>query len=168
MALFGGLILSAVGVAALLAMRRLRRPVEKLLPERFRPYYARFEHGVLGSIGPRLPLLVALSAAGWALESATLYLTAAVGTPVPVAGALLVALAASLLSTIPFTPGGLGFTEAGMVLMLGWLGLDTPTAAAVTLLFRIINYWSIIVFGSLLYVASGLTGGRTSPAKGKD
>jgi uncharacterized membrane protein YbhN (UPF0104 family) len=33
-----------------------------------------------------------------------------------------------------------------------WLGLDLPTATAVTLLFRIINYWSIVVFGSFLYL----------------
>lgn len=76
------------------------------------------------------------------------------GAPVPVAGALVVALAASLLSTVPVTPAGLGFTEAGMVIMLQWLGLDLPTATAVTFLFRVINYWSIIVFGSLLYLFS--------------
>jgi hypothetical protein len=39
-----------------------------------------------------------------------------------------------------------------MVVMLGWLGLDAPTASAVTLLFRVINYWSIVAFGLVLYV----------------
>jgi hypothetical protein len=39
-----------------------------------------------------------------------------------------------------------------MVFMLGWLGLDVATATAVTLLFRLINYWSIVVFGLLLYI----------------
>ncbi|MCA1729281.1 MAG: flippase-like domain-containing protein [Actinobacteria bacterium] len=61
-------------------------------------------------------------------------------------------LAASLLTAMPITPSGLGLTETGMVLMLGWLGLDLSTAGAVTLLFRVINYWSIVVFGFLLYV----------------
>jgi uncharacterized membrane protein YbhN (UPF0104 family) len=40
-----------------------------------------------------------------------------------------------------------------MVLMLGWLGLDLQSATAVTLLFRLINYWSIVVLGFLLYVS---------------
>jgi uncharacterized membrane protein YbhN (UPF0104 family) len=39
-----------------------------------------------------------------------------------------------------------------MVLMLGWLGLDIATATAATLLFRIINYWSIVAFGFVIYV----------------
>ena len=34
-----------------------------------------------------------------------------------------------------------------MVLMLQWLGLDTSSAAVVALLFRVINYWSIVVLG---------------------
>ena len=85
----------------------------------------------------------------------TLYTTAAaVGTRVSIAGALVVALVGSLLTTVPFTPAGLGFTEAGLVLLLGWLGVDVPTASAVTLLFRLINYWSIVVFGFILYVFS--------------
>ena len=79
----------------------------------------------------------------------------------PVAGALVVALAASLLSTVPIAPAGLGFTEAGMVVLLGWLGLDLSAATAVTLLFRIINYWSIVALGFVLYV-SLRNGGRSA------
>ena len=153
-ALAAGIILSAVGVIGLLAMRRFRWAFEPILPKRLHAHYSRLEHGVIDSFR-RLPLLVALSAAGWVLEGAALYgVAAAVGAPVSVAGALVVALAASLLTAVPFTPAGLGFTEAGMLVMLGWLGVDIPTATAVTLLFRIINYWSIVIFGFLLYASS--------------
>jgi glycosyltransferase 2 family protein len=151
-ALAAGLIISAVGVVGLLAMRRFRWAFERILPKRLHAHYSRLEHGVIDSFR-RLPLLVALSAAGWVLEGAALYgVAAAVDAPVSVAGALVVALAASLLTAVPFTPAGLGFAEAGMVFMLGWLGLDVSAATAVTLLFRTINYWSIVVFGFLLYV----------------
>ena len=153
-ALAAGLVLSVVGVVGMLALRRFRRAFERVLPKRLHAHYARLEHGVIDSFR-RLPLLVAYSAVGWVIEGMTLYLVAAaVGVPVSVAGALVVALAASLLTTVPITPSGLGFTEAGMLVMLGWLGLDAPTASAVTLLFRLINYWSIVVFGFLLYVLS--------------
>jgi uncharacterized protein (TIRG00374 family) len=167
-ALVAGLIFSGIGVVGLLSMRRFREvirgAVERVLPKRAHVYYARLEHGIVDSFR-RLPALVAYSVIGWLLEGTTLYLTAAaVGAPVPVASALVVALAASLLTTVPFTPGGLGFTEAGMVLLLGWLGLDTSTASAVTLLFRVINYWSIVVLGFVLYVFSRngnrIAGGR--------
>src|SRR5215212_1460858 len=150
--LAAGLILSVVGIVGLLAMRRFRRAFERILPERLHAFYARLEHGAVDSFC-RLPLLVALSALGWVLEGAALYaVVAAAGGPVSIAGALVVALAASLLTAVPITPAGLGFTEVGMVVMLGWLGVDITTATGITLLFRLINYWSIVVLGFVLYV----------------
>jgi uncharacterized protein (TIRG00374 family) len=152
-ALAAGLILSVVGAVGLLGMRRFRWAFERVLPKRFHTHYSRLEHGVIDSFRAKLPLLVALSVAGWLLEGAALYgVAAAVGAPVAVAGALVVALGASLLTVVPVTPAGLGFAEAGTIVMLGWLGLDVPTATAVTLLFRLINYWSIVALGFLLYV----------------
>src|ERR671917_2052443 len=160
-ALAAGLIISAIGVVGLLAMRHFRWAFERILPKRLHAHYSRLEHGVIDSFR-RLPLLVALSAAGWLLEGAALYgVAAAVDAPVSVAGALVVALAASLLTAVPFTPAGLGFAEAGMVFMLGWLGVGAATATAVTPLFRTIHYWSIVVFGFVLYVF-GRDGNRST------
>src|SRR5215203_864872 len=82
-ALAAGLILSVVGIVGLLSMRRFRWAFERILPKRFRAHYSRLEHGVISSFRGRLPLLVALSVAGWVLEGAALYVTAsAVGAPV--------------------------------------------------------------------------------------
>jgi glycosyltransferase 2 family protein len=154
-ALVAGLILSGTGIVGLLAVRRFRWAFELILPKRLHTYYFRLEHGVIDSFRSRLPLLVAYSVTGWAMEGMTLYaVAAAVGAPVLVAGALVVALAASLLTVVPITPSELGFTEAGMLVMLQWLGLDISTASAVTFLFRVINYWSIIVLGFVLYFSS--------------
>ncbi|MCA1740359.1 MAG: flippase-like domain-containing protein [Actinobacteria bacterium] len=153
-ALAAGLILTVIGVLGLLSMRRLRGAVERVLPKRLHVHYARLEHGVLGSFR-RLPRLVVYSAIGWVIEGATLYtIAAALDTPVSVADALVVALAAALLTTVPITPAGLGFTEGGMIIMLQWLGLDAYTASAITLLFRVINYWSIVILGFVIYVLS--------------
>ena len=155
-----GVIASVLGILGLLSVRRFRRTLDQLVPERFRAYYTSLEHGLVDSFH-HLPPLVVYSVIGWLLEGTTLYLTAAaVGTPVSVAGALVVALLGSLLTTVPFTPGGLGFTEAGLVLLLGWLGLDASTAGAVTLLFRLINYWSIVVLGFALYIFHGVARAR--------
>src|ERR687885_264577 len=108
-------------------MQRSRWLFGQILPKRLHTYYFRLEHGLVGSFR-RIPLLVTYSAIGWILEGTTLYATAAaVGSPISVAAALVTALAASLLTTMPITPSGLGFTEAGLVVMLGWLGLDVPT-----------------------------------------
>ncbi len=163
------LILSAVGVAGLLGIRRLRWLTEKVLPKGLHAYYGRFEHGTIASFRRGVPLLVAYSTVAWAIEGLTLYLTAAaVGVQVSVSGTLLVALIASLLTTVPFTPAGLGFTEAGTAFMLQWLGLDTNSAVAVALLFRVINYWSIVALGFALCIFNGAAGAQAVTDQGKE
>jgi glycosyltransferase 2 family protein len=153
-ALIGGLVLAGVGLLGLASLRRLRPIFERLLPARLYAIYRGVESGVTGSFR-RIPLLTGYSVIGWIIEASTLYLTAvALDAPLSPVGALVVALVASLLTTIPFTPAGLGVTEAGMVLVLTRLGLDPNAAGAVALLNRVINYWSIVVFGALLYVFS--------------
>jgi uncharacterized protein (TIRG00374 family) len=153
-ALIGGVALAAIGLLGLASLPRLRPLIERLLPERLFRHYSGVESGLVGSLR-RLPQLTGYSVAGWLIEGATLYLTAtALGARLSIVGAIVVALVASLLTTIPFTPAGLGFTEAGMVLILKQLGLDDTTAGAIALLNRVINYWSIVVFGAILYIFS--------------
>lgn len=65
---------------------------------------------------------------------------------------LLAFVTASLLSRIPFTPGGLGFVEAGLTGTLVLAGLSTGDAVLATLAYRLISYWLPIPFGALAYV----------------
>ena len=153
-ALIGGVGLATIGLLVLASLRRLRPLIERILPERLFRHYDGVESGIVGSLR-RLPGLTGYSVAGWIIEGLTLYLIAtALGASISVASAIVVALVASLLTTIPFTPSGLGFTEAGTILILKQLGLDDPTAGAVALLNRVINYWTIVVFGAILYLFS--------------
>jgi hypothetical protein len=57
---------------------------------------------------------------------------------------------------VPATPGGLGLVEGGIigVLSSALFAVAAPVAVAVALLDRVINYWSIIVFGFVLYLVS--------------
>lgn len=153
-ALIGGIVVSIVGFVGLASLKRLRPFVQRFLPERIFGFYSNIETGVTGSFR-RVPYLIVLSVIGWVIEGSTLYLTAAaVNVPLSVAGAIMAALASSLLSTIPFSPAGLGFTESGTVLLLTSYGMETTPAAAVVLLSRVINYWSIIGLGAIIYVFS--------------
>ena len=61
-------------------------------------------------------------------------------------------LAGSLLSTIPFTPAGLGAVEGASVAILSAFGVATGLAGAVAVVDRVINYWSNIPLGGLLYL----------------
>ncbi len=60
--------------------------------------------------------------------------------------------AAELLALIPFTPGGLGFVEAGLVGTLTLAGVAGPRALAATLLYRLVAYWTPIPAGGVAYL----------------
>jgi hypothetical protein len=47
---------------------------------------------------------------------------------------------AELLAQVPFTPGGLGFVEAGLVGTLSLAGVPGASALAATLLYRQVSY----------------------------
>ena len=59
---------------------------------------------------------------------------------------------AELLALIPFTPGGLGFVEAGLVGTLTLAGVHASDAVTATLLYRIVAYWLPIPAGGVAYV----------------
>jgi uncharacterized protein (TIRG00374 family) len=101
----------------------------------------------------RLRLLVAYSAAGWLIEGATLWLLgAAIGLDLSGSAALVAGLVASLLSVEPLTPGGLGVTEPGIVLVLTSLGVGAAGASAIALLNRLVNYASLAVAAAAVAV----------------
>ena len=65
---------------------------------------------------------------------------------------LLAYTSAELLALVPFTPGGLGFVEAGLVGTLKLAGVPGPQALAATLLYRLVAYWLPIPAGGVAYL----------------
>ncbi|MDH4277655.1 MAG: flippase-like domain-containing protein [Acidimicrobiia bacterium] len=65
---------------------------------------------------------------------------------------ILAFVTASLLSRVPFTPGGLGFVEAGLTGTLTLAGLSPGDAVLATLAYRLVSYWLPIPVGALAYV----------------
>jgi len=65
---------------------------------------------------------------------------------------LLAYTAAELLALLPFTPGGLGFVEAGLVGTLRLAGVPAGDALAATLLYRLASYWLPIPAGGVAYL----------------
>jgi uncharacterized protein (TIRG00374 family) len=142
------------------ALVRLPLPGKARLLE----FYERFEEGVF-SISPRqVPALAVITALIWATEAMRLLLVIEAlnfrDVHLGVSGAFFVALAASLLTAIPFTPAGLGIVELGVVGILTVIyGVDATNATAITLVDRAISVLSIIVLGSFAYVFSAKTKG---------
>jgi glycosyltransferase 2 family protein len=130
--------------------------------QRVLEYYDRFEEGVF-AVGKRhVPWLAFITALIWATEAMRLLLVIqALGftdVHLGISGAFFVALAASLLTAIPFTPAGLGVVEVGVVGILTIIyGVGIGDAAAITVVDRTISVLSIIVLGSIVYLLSAKT-----------
>jgi len=154
-----GLLLVVVIVVGLAAMRYLSPFIRRLVPRRLERVYGLFEEGTLGSLRPgSLPLLFGLTTIIWSLESLRLFfvIEAMGGLRLGLPAIMFVALTSSLLTTVPATPGGLGLVEGGIigVLISPLFAVPKVIAGAAALLDRLINFWSLIVFGFILFLLS--------------
>ncbi len=151
--LVAAVLLVALLVTLLLAMRRYGQKIARLVPSRFRGAYENFQRGTLASFNARgLPLQLGLGIAGWSLEMLRFYFVAdGLGIDISFGVIMFAALANAMLSTIP-TPGGFGFVEGGLPGLLILMGLDDTSAVGLTIVDRTISWLSVIVFGGLLFL----------------
>ena len=100
--------------------------------------------------------LWALTLLVWFFEAGRLLLVlGALGLELPASGVVFVAVASSLLTTVPLTPAGFGFVEIAMVYLLTvGFGLAQHDAVAVAVLDRAVSVFSLIVVGGIVYVRS--------------
>ncbi len=166
-----GLVVVAALAIGLYTVRNFgQRIVDRLpLPARIVEFYQRFEEGVFSIEARQVPLLALVTALIWATEAMRLYfviLALGFGLSIGASGAFFVALIASLLTAIPFTPAGLGAVEFAIVGILTSLyGATQDQALAIAVVDRSISVLSVILFGSIAYVLSSKTRGRGGAAK---
>lgn len=152
--------LVVVIVVVLLSLRWFEPIVQRYIPERFQKRYVQFSGTALQSFNPQiLPSLIGLTLTIWLLEGCRLYFVIvsmhSLGLTLPLPLVIFVSLASSLLTVVPFTPAGLGLVEGAVTAVLvTMVQVTRHVALAVTLLDRLINFWSIIVFGTILYIVS--------------
>ena len=146
-------VLGLLIAAGLVAIYALGPTVARFFPGEVRRIGRLFREGVLHSLRA-LPVAGALTILVWALEAARLYFVlAALGVHIPESGVVFVAVATSLLTTVPLTPAGFGFVEIAMVYVLTeGFGLGQSTAIAVAVLDRAVSVFSVIVVGAVIYV----------------
>lgn len=161
----GGLELTLVavvlGIAALFIMRLFPTRIATLVPARFRDYYYHFQEGTLGSF-KRIPTLTGLTFGVWACEALRFFSVAMAlnliggGLLHMLSASFFIGLGEALLTVVPFTGGGVGLVEAGMLAMIGLFNhgaanaLNLATAAIV--LDRTISLLSIVLFGFIVFM----------------
>tara|TARA_Y100000588_G_scaffold393068_1_gene507430 strand:- start:2192 stop:3241 length:1050 start_codon:yes stop_codon:yes gene_type:complete len=166
-----GLLIIAIGLACLaliglLGMTIIGKRLALRLPGPLRTIYLNFHEGTTKSFR-RLPLIILASAMSWLFEVMRLFLIAyALNIEVSIPLLLFTALAASLLSTAPITPGGVGIVEFGMTGIF-MIALSREDAISLTLLDRSIQYLSVIILGSLLFMVRALLTRQSDAANSK-
>ncbi len=154
--------LVAVVIVGLLAMRNLGSLIRRILPSKLHHHYGSFEEGTLRSF-QQLPLVLAYSLLAWIIEAGRLYFVVLAlglaGISFPIV--LFVAIAASLLTSLPGTPAGLGVVDSAIIVILllasnlGLVtGVDKSLATSVAILDRTISYWSLVIFGLITYIVT--------------
>jgi len=155
--IFGGVLIVGL-VSGLIALRVLGDRVLDFLPARFRSIFVGFQSGMLLSFRRRsLPLLVGFTGIIWLMEGLRLYWVVQSldqGHLISLPVVIFIALASSLITTIPATPGGVGLVEGAVVSVLVLFKVDLTTAISIALLDRLINYWSIVIGGLIVYLIS--------------
>lgn len=129
-------------------VRRGHEPVtgvpERLLRER---------NVVVDVLGRQWWEALLLAAGRWLTDYLTLIAALyAVGASPRASLVLLAFCAAQLLGTMPLTPGGLGFVEAGLTGTLALAGVGAGAAVVATLAYRLVQFWLPIPAGAIAAV----------------
>lgn len=145
----GLLVLALVGLAV---MWWSRHTLQRRLPARVQDQYGRLHDAVFACLR-RPGMFLAISVGIWIAEGLRLFFVArSVDAEVSFSTALFVALMASLLTTLPLTPAGLGVVESAIVAVLvSVMDMNRDLAASIAVLDRVIGYWMVIAIGLILY-----------------
>src|SRR5215510_6784242 len=110
----------------------------------------------------QLGLIIVLTGLIWGLESVwTVSLAVAFGIKVHLMQGMFLTMIPLLTSALPLTPSGVGVVEVTMYSCLRLLDVSTVTAAALTVVHRLIDYWLHIGAGALLWACRRSIGLRT-------
>ncbi len=151
-----GLVLVALIILGLVILRFGSHYIERFIPVRFHTMFHHFQQGTVSSFHRNTQLkLYGFTLVIWMCEGARLYcVLQGLNIHLGLSVIVFIALASSLLTTIPFTPAGLGAVEGVMVFVLTTFAVEKNLAGSVAILDRVISYWSIILFGAILYIFS--------------
>ena len=140
--------LEVIGRAVQAVRNRIMRKREPLttLPARL----IKERNVVVKVLGARWWQALLLAASRWVLDFLTLLAALyAVGATPRASLVLLAFFTAQLLGTLPLTPGGLGFVEAGLTGTLALAGVSAGAAVVATLAYRLASFWLPIPAGGV-------------------
>jgi glycosyltransferase 2 family protein len=114
----------------------------------------------------RFTLGLALGIGAWSAEAyAFALLLQALGQPLPLATAIAIYALSMLAGAVSFMPGGLGGSEATMIVLLTLCKVPVALAVSATLLIRVTTLWFAVLLGiAALSIRSKIPAPTTAPA----
>jgi hypothetical protein len=110
----------------------------------------RSRDAIFQSVAPKWRRAVAASVLRWLFEYGVLVSALyGLGVRPDPALVLLAFTIASVLGLMPFTPGGLGFVEAGLTATLTLAGVPVGAALVATLVYRLLTFWLPLPIGGV-------------------
>jgi uncharacterized protein (TIRG00374 family) len=154
-------------------VRRIGQVLPRVRPDRLEATLRHLGDSLrtLATTSDRLRAALVWAVTNWLLDAAALWaFLAALGryvNPIELFAAYGIA---NVLAAIPITPGGLGFVEASLPLLLASFGVTKNVALLSVLGWRIVNFWLPIPVGAASYLSlrlhrgEGLGAGRRALA----
>ncbi|HXZ83354.1 MAG TPA: lysylphosphatidylglycerol synthase transmembrane domain-containing protein [Acidimicrobiales bacterium] len=148
---------------AIRLVRRVGVAIPRVRPDRFEATFRHIAESLrtLTTNRDRLRAALGWAATNWLLDAAALWsFLAALGryvNPIELFAAYGIA---NVLAAIPITPGGLGFVEASLPLLLASFGVTKNVALLSVLGWRIVNFWLPIPVGAVSYLSLKLHRGE--------
>ncbi len=107
---------------------------------------------------------VGVSVAAWVCECMGLWLVVRwLGAPIELTTAIFIYAAATLAGSASFLPGGLGGTEAVLILLLADAGVAQGLAVSAALVVRVVTLWLAVALGVAVFLGAR---GMLTPADG--
>ena len=149
--LVGGLVLALVITGILIPFIFFGKALPHMVPERLRGMIDAFRQGMRPANG-ELIAIAGLTVVVWMLEAVWMFcLMRAFGLSLSLAEVVFLTQLPLLASTFPLTPSGAGIVEATLYGCLRLVSVSHPTAASITVLNRLIDYWLHIWLGLLAW-----------------
>jgi glycosyltransferase 2 family protein len=152
--LFWGIVL-IVGLIALFVITFIALPwITKLAPQSLKSKLELFRAGIF-KWPALLPGITLITITIWLSEALRLYLVLlAFGIKSGFLLAVFISQASLILMALPISPAGLGLVELLMLKLLTSSEISLSLAGAITLTDRLISYWSLVIFGGIVYILS--------------
>ncbi|NOR85199.1 flippase-like domain-containing protein [archaeon] len=148
--IFGSLLFLIVLIIIKYKKKRILFFVPKQLKTHAHDFFKSLNQTLNLKTAPNIFLMTTII---WLFESMCFYFVVlSLNIALPITIIIAIALAGILLTAIPLTPAGLGAVEVGMLGLFIAVGVAQPIAITAIFFYRIITYWSLVIFGAIDYL----------------